>query len=97
MKNEKDLTCEEILTEFKNQCSRSCKKDGECIKFIQLYLDNMACKSADKYFLDGTKNCQPCAEYFKINDCIKNNLRTKIYDIAVPSDLEAKLIESIKA
>lgn len=96
MKDEKNLTCEEILAEFKNHCSRSCHKNGECIKFIQLYIDNMACKSADKYFLDGTKNCQPCSEYFKINECIKNNLKSKIQDIIIPQDLEQKLKEVIK-
>jgi hypothetical protein len=97
MKDEKDLTCEEILDEFRSQCSRSCKKDGSCIKFIQLYLDNMACKSADKYFLDGIKNCGNCSEYFKINDCIKTNLRSKASEITVPVDLELRLKECIKA
>lgn len=96
MKDEKNLTCEEILEEFKSKCSRTCKKDGECIKFIQLYLDNMACKHADKYFLDGTKNCKPCSEYFKINDCIKGNLKSKVGEVQVPADLELILKDCIK-
>jgi hypothetical protein len=96
MKDEKDLTCEEIIDEFRSKCSRSCMKNGECIKFIQLYLDNMACKNADKYFLDGTRNCQPCTEYFKVHDCIKDNLVNKCKEVKVPQDLEARLLESIK-
>lgn len=83
------VSCEEILDKFRNKCSRSCKKDGECIEYIQLYLDNMACKNADKYFLDGTKNCETCNEYFKIHDCIKSNLKSKIGNLQCPDNLES--------
>lgn len=88
MESNEHISCEEILEKFRSKCSRSCNKDGECIEFIQLYLDNMACKNADKYFLDGTKNCNTCSEYFKINDCIKNNLKSKIGNLNCPDDLE---------
>ncbi|TAG56344.1 MAG: hypothetical protein EAZ27_05215 [Cytophagales bacterium] len=88
-------SCEEILNQFKNKCSRSCLKNGECIQYIQLYLDNMACKNADEYFLDGTKNCLSCHEYFKINDCIKNNLKSKINEICCPEELENRIKNSL--
>jgi len=77
-KKEQNLTCEQILEEFHNACSRTCKKDGSCIKYVQLYLDNMACKNKDAFFLEGTKNCKPCSEYLQIHDCIKKNLKSKV-------------------
>ncbi len=90
-----NLSCEEILEQFKNKCSRSCLKNGDCIQYIQLYLDNMACKNADKYFLDGTKNCAICSEYFKINDCIKGNLKSKINEVCCPEGLETQIMKNI--
>lgn len=96
VKDEDNLSCEQIISEFQNQCSRSCEKNGQCIKFIQLYLDNMACKNADKYFLDGIKNCRECSEYFKIHDCIKTNLKSKSSAVAVPVDLEVLIKDCIK-
>lgn len=95
MNKNEHISCQEILDKFKNQCSRSCTKQGECIEYIQLYLDNMACKNADKYFLDGTKNCIKCSDYYKINDCIKNNLKTKIENKICPDDLESLIKKQI--
>lgn len=91
-----NLSCDEILEQFRNKCSRSCLKNGECIQYIQLYLDNMACKNADKYFLDGTKNCAKCSEYFKINNCIKDNLKSKIRELECPNELESLIKSAIQ-
>jgi len=95
-KEEQKLTCEQILEEFHNACSRSCKKDGACIKFVQLYLDNMACRNKDAYFLAGTKNCQPCSEYLKVHDCIKDNMKSKLLTPELTDDFIEKLRENCK-
>ena len=77
--------------ELKSKCSRSCNKDGECIKFVQLYLDGMACKVKDAYFLDGICDCPPCSEYFKLHECIKVNLKTKMEEVPLPDNLSDKI------
>lgn len=93
---DKKLTCEEILAEFKSKSSHACKKNGECIKYVQLYLDNMACKHKDAAFLQGVKDCDACCEYFQINDCIKNNLKTKIGQIELSDDFVNKIKHSLQ-
>lgn len=91
----KNLSCDEILTEFKKHSSHTCKKNGDCIQFLQLYLDNMACKNKDAEFLKGVSDCIPCQEYFKINDCIKTNLKSKLESLPVPEEFFRKVQQNI--
>lgn len=90
------LSCEEILAEFKCMNSHNCKKDGGCIKFLQLYLDNMACKHKDAEFLNGISDCKACLEYFQINDCIKNNLKNKCLELDLSDDFVQKIKGTIQ-
>jgi hypothetical protein len=88
--------CEEILHEFKEKCSRSCHKNGECIKFVQLYLDNMVCRDKEAYFLEGIKNCPKCTEFYQINECIKNNLKNKCKELSVSDDFITQLKSNLQ-
>ncbi|MFN0047637.1 MAG: hypothetical protein ACKVOU_00790 [Cytophagales bacterium] len=93
---DKKLTCEEILAEFKSISSHNCKKDGGCVQYLQLYLDNMACKQKDAEFLQGISDCEKCCEYFQINDCIKNNLKNKAYQLELSDDFVQKIQGSLQ-
>ena len=93
--NNPESNCEQLIAEFKQHSSHNCQKNGECIKYIQLYLDNMACKLKDSDFLKGTSDCKTCCDYFQINDCIKNNLKNKVYELELSSDFIDKVKNSV--
>lgn len=89
--SENPHNCDEIMAEFKNHSSHKCQKNGECIRFLQLYIDNMACKNKDHEFLEGINDCSICCEYFQTHDCIKRNLKSKTKSLELSDDFVNKL------
>jgi hypothetical protein len=89
--NEIKKSCDELIADFKKQSSENCDRKGQCIKYVQLYLDNMACRNRDASFLKGVLDCEVCCNYFQLNDCIKKNLKNKVIDLEIGDDFVQKV------
>lgn len=76
----------------KKQPDAPCKKNGECLKYLQLIMDGEATSDQQKHFAEHIQECMPCYKHYNLEKCIKQALQTKCNKVNVP----AELIESIK-
>ena len=63
------------------------KKCDECLKMLELILDDEATTDQKKYFAEHIENCQSCYEYYHLEKTIKQVLREKVLSQPAPSDL----------
>lgn len=69
-----------------------CKYNVECVKLLQLIIDNEADEDQKKYFSEHLKKCVHCVKYYDLEQQIKQTLKTKIPKKNIPTGL----VESIK-
>lgn len=73
--------------------SAGCSESSECMKLLQLMLDDEATESEAQKFNDHIEKCMPCYQYYNLEKTIKQVIQTKIERKTVPVDL----VESIKS
>lgn len=60
---------------------------SECLKILNLVLDEEASPEEHAYFKQHIENCMPYYEIYNIDKAIKDLIRQKCNDIPTPSDL----------
>lgn len=60
---------------------------NECLKILNLVLDEEAGPKEQEYFKKHIENCMPYYEIYNVDKAIKELIRQKCYDKEVPSDL----------
>lgn len=66
---------------------------NECLKILNLVLDEEASGEEQEYFKKHIENCMPYYEIYNVDKAIKEMIREKCYDREVPKDL----IDQIKS
>lgn len=66
---------------------------NECLKILNLVLDEEAGPHEHEYFKKHIENCMPYYEIYNVDKAIKELIRQKCYDKEVPGDL----VEQIKS
>jgi anti-sigma factor (TIGR02949 family) len=70
-----------------------CKQNGDCLKNLQLIMDGEASEEEQREFTKHIEECMPCYRHYNLEKTIKQVLKAKCTNVAVP----AELIESIKS
>ena len=65
----------------------NCPDQANCLKILQLMLDNEADETQKKQFELQIKNCMPCYKMYHLDAAIKEVLQSKIETKPVPDDL----------
>jgi anti-sigma factor (TIGR02949 family) len=72
---------------------QECKNRKECLKALQLILDDQASVEQVEHFKQNIDKCLPCIENYNLEITVRQMLCDKIQKKEVPTDL----IDSIKA
>lgn len=72
---------------------KECKNRNECLKALQLILDDQASVEQVEHFKQNIDKCLPCIENYNLEITVRQMLCDKIQKKEVPTDL----INSIKA
>ena len=75
---------------------RTCPDHEKCVHVINLVIDGEATKEEEAYFYKHVKDCLHCAQYYKLEQSIREAIRKKLEVKAAPEELIVELRRRVK-
>lgn len=83
-------------TEKMKNVERPCPDHDKCIHVINLVIDGEANKDEEAYFYKHMQDCLHCAQYYKLEQSIREAIRKKLEVKEAPEELIAELRQRVK-
>ena len=71
----------------KIQKKTSCEHKAECMKMVQLIVDNQATDEQIVQFEENMAHCLPCEKGYELEKCIKETMKLRLEKKCVPMSL----------
>ena len=71
----------------KIQQKTSCEHQAECMKMVQLIVDNQATDEQMTQFKENMAHCLPCEKGYELEKCIKETMQLRLEKKCVPMSL----------
>ena len=68
-----------------------CPEEQECLKDLEVILDNEATPEEEKMYFDHIEKCWPCFQNYNLETAIRELIKTKVERKQVPEDLVARI------
>ncbi len=65
----------------------SCEHQAECMKMVQLIVDNQATDDQINQFKQNMNKCLPCEQGYELEKCIKETMQLRLEKKCVPLSL----------
>jgi anti-sigma factor (TIGR02949 family) len=75
---------------------RPCPDHEKCLHVINLVIDGEATKEEEAYFYKHVKDCLHCAQYYKLEQSIREAIRKKLEVKEAPEELIVELRRRVK-
>ena len=75
---------------------RPCPDHEKCVHVINLVIDGEATKEEEAYFYKHVKDCLHCAQYYKLEQSIREAIRKKLEVKEAPEELIVELRRRVK-
>lgn len=73
-----------------------CPDEQECLKVLELILDNESTSEEEDSYFSHIQNCWPCFQHYNLEKAIRELIKTKIEKRDVPLDLEQRIRAEIE-
>ena len=75
----------------------NCKDESKCFQLLEKLLDGENVDSSDELIREKLSKCQPCFEFYHLEQAIRELLKTKCTNKPVPSELAVNIRQKIEA
>jgi len=75
----------------------NCKDESKCFQLLEKLLDGENVDSSDELIQEKLNKCQPCFEFYHLEQAIRELLKTKCTKKPVPSELVVNIRQKIDA
>ena len=74
----------------------SCSEEQECLKVLEVILDEESTPEEEKLYFDHIQKCWPCFQNYNLETAIRELIKTKVENRKVPEGLVAKIKSEIE-
>ena len=75
---------------------RPCPDHDKCVHIINLVMDGEANEEEEAYFYSHVRDCLHCAQFYKLEQSIRDAIKKKIEVLSAPAELIKELKKKVK-